>query len=102
MNMSAMAAVNIFMFYDPFGAKRYVAITDRHTKQDWAIQIIELLEVRSPTVEKIVSVVDNLNARIGSSLYEAFSIEYARRLLNQLEISDTSKDGSWHILPKLN
>jgi hypothetical protein len=30
---------NIFMFYEPFGGKRYVSITDRRTKRDWAIQI---------------------------------------------------------------
>jgi hypothetical protein len=49
---------NIFMFYEPFGGKRYVSITDRRTKRDWAIQIKELLDVRFPTAEKIVLVMD--------------------------------------------
>jgi len=86
---------NIFMFYEPFGGKRYVAITDRRTKRDWAIQIKELLDVRFPTEEKIVLVVDNLNTHNGSSLYETFSPEEARRLLNRLEIHYTPKHGSW-------
>lgn len=86
---------NIFMFYEPFGGKRYVAITERRTKRDWAIQIKELLDVRYPTEEKIVWVVDNLNTHNGSSLYETFSPEEARRLLNRLEIHYTPKHGSW-------
>jgi len=86
---------NIFMFYEPFGGKRYVSITDRRTKRDWAIQIKELLDVRFPTAEKIVLVMDNLNTHNGSSLYETFSPEEARRLLNRLEIHYTPKHGSW-------
>lgn len=33
---------NLFMFYEPFGGKRYVSVTDRRTKIDWAIQIKKL------------------------------------------------------------
>ena len=86
---------NIFMFYEPFGGKRYVSITDRRTKRDWANQIKELLDVHFPSQEKIVLVVDNLNTHNGSSLYETFSPEEARRLLNRLEIHYTPKHGSW-------
>lgn len=86
---------NIFMFFEPLGGKRYVTITDRRTKRDWAIQIKELLDVRFPTAEKIVLVVDNLNTHNGSSLYETFSPEEARRLLNRLEIHYTPKHGNW-------
>jgi hypothetical protein len=86
---------NIFMFYEPFGGKRYVSLTERRTKRDWAIQIKDLLDVRFPTQEKIVLVVDNLNTHNGSSLYETFSPEEARRLLNRLEIHYTPKHGSW-------
>jgi len=35
---------NLFMFYEPFGGKRFVSVTDRRTKKDWAIQIKELVE----------------------------------------------------------
>jgi len=86
---------NIFMFYEPLGGKRYVSITDRRTKRDWAIQIKELLDVRFPIAEKIVLVVDNLNTHNGSSLYETFPPEEARRLLNRLELHYTPKHGSW-------
>lgn len=33
---------NLFMFYEPFGGKRYVTATERRTKIDWAFQIKEL------------------------------------------------------------
>lgn len=86
---------NIFMFYEPFGGKRYVSITKRRTKIDWATQIKELLDVHYPTAEKIVLVMDNLNTHKGASLYETFLPEDARRLLNRLEIHFTPKHGCW-------
>lgn len=86
---------NLFMFYEPFGATRYVSVTDRRTKKDWAYQIKELLDVHYPTAEKIVLVMDNLNTHKGASLYENFPPAEARRLLNRLEIHYTPKHASW-------
>ena len=86
---------NLFMFYEPFGGKRYVSITDRRTKKDWAIQIKELLDVHYPNAEKVVLVMDNLNTHKGASLYEKFPPAEARRLLNRLEIHYTPKHASW-------
>ena len=86
---------NLFMFYEPFGGKRYVSVTDRRTKRDWAIQIKELLDVHYPTAEKVILVMDNLNTHKGSSLYETFPPAEARRLLNRLEIHYTPKHASW-------
>ena len=86
---------NLFMFYEPFGGKRYVSITDRRTKKDWAIQVKELLDVHYPNEEKIVLVMDNLNTHKGASLYENFPPAEARRLLNRLEIHYTPKHASW-------
>ena len=86
---------NLFMFYEPFGGKRFVSVTDRRTKKDWAIQIKELLDVQYPTAEKIILVMDNLNTHKGASLYEAFPPSEARRLLNRLEFHFTPKHASW-------
>jgi hypothetical protein len=86
---------NLFMFYEPFGGKRYVSITDRRTKKDWAIQIKELLDVHYPNVDKVVLVMDNLNTHKGASLYEKFQPAEARRLLSRLEIHYTPKHASW-------
>lgn len=86
---------NLFMFYEPFGGKRYVSITDHRAKVDWALQIKHLLDNHYPTAEKVVLVMDNLNTHTGGSLYEAFAPHEARALLERLEIHYTPKHGSW-------
>lgn len=86
---------NLFVFTEPLAGKRYLDVTDRRTKRDWAWQIKMLLDVHYPDAEKIVLVMDNLNTHHGSSLYETFEASEARRLLNRLEIHYTPKHGSW-------
>jgi len=86
---------NLFMFYESFGGKRYVSVTDRRTKIDWAFEIKELLDIHYPDAEKVVLVMDNLNTHTGGSLYQAFAPAEARRLLDRLEIHYTPKHGSW-------
>jgi hypothetical protein len=86
---------NLFLFFETLAGKRYVAVTDRRTKLDWALQIKELLDVRYPTARRVLLVMDNLNTHSGASLYEAFPPEEARRLLDRLEIHYTPKHGSW-------
>lgn len=82
---------NLFMFYEPLAGKRYVSVTDRRTKLDWAIHIKALLDVHYPTARKIILVMDNLNTHTGASLYEAFTPAVARRLLDRLEFHYTPK-----------
>ena len=86
---------NLFMFYEPFGGKRFLSVTDRRTKVDWAIQIKDLIDIRYPDAKKVVLVMDNLNTHAGASLYEAFEPQEARRLMDRLEIHYTPKHGSW-------
>jgi len=86
---------NLFMFYEPFAGRRHVAITDRRTKDDWAVKIKQLADVQYPQAEKIVLVMDNLNTHTGASLYEVFEPAEARRILNRLEMHYTPKHGSW-------
>lgn len=86
---------SLFMFYDPFGGKRFVSVTDRRTKIDWATQIKDLLDIRYPDTKKVILIMDNLNTHTGASLYEAFEPQEARRLLDRLEIHYTPKHGSW-------
>ncbi len=86
---------NLFMFYEPLAGNRYVSVTDRRTRLDWAMQVRNLMEVHYPTVEKVVLVMDNLNTHTGASFYEAFPPDVARQLLNRLEFHFTPKHGSW-------
>lgn len=60
---------SLFMFYEPFGGKRFVSITDRRTKVDWALQIKDLLDICYPDAKKVVLVMDNLNTHTGEVLH---------------------------------
>ena len=86
---------SIFMFTEPLKGWRHVTVRARRTKQDWAIQIRELLEVYYPKAKKIRLVMDNLNTHCLSSLYETFSPDIALCLAKRLEIHYTPKHGSW-------
>jgi hypothetical protein len=66
------------------GGRRYVAVSERRTKQDWARE-----------VKSIVLVMDNLNTHTLSSLYEAFPAAEAFEIAQKLEIPYTPKHGSW-------
>lgn len=86
---------NLFMFTEPLGGWRHVAVTDRRTKTDWAQQIRELLDVFYPDAKRVTLVMDNLNTHRLASLYEAFEPVEARRLTERLEVVYTPKHGSW-------
>ena len=83
------------MFMEPLAGCRWVDITERRTKLDWAHQIKELVDARYPQAERIVLVMDNLNTHTPASLYEAFDPTEAKRLAGKLEIHYTPKHGSW-------
>ena len=86
---------NIFMFFEPLAAKRYVDITNTRKAVDWALQIMDLVDHKYPDVKKIILVMDNLNTHKGASLYKAFPPEEARRILDRIEFHYTPKHGSW-------
>lgn len=86
---------NLFMMFEPLVGRRYVEVTDRRTKKDWAQVVKRLVDERYPTAEKIVLVMDNLNTHTPASLYEAFEPAEAKRLADKLEIHYTPKHGSW-------
>jgi len=86
--------VNLFLLCEPLQDRRWVDVTQRHTKTDWAHQIKELVDERYPEAEQIVLVMDNLNTHTPTSLYEAFEPKEARRLAHNLEIHYTAKHGS--------
>ena len=87
--------VNLFLFCEPLQGDRWVTVTERRTKLDWAARIKELVDVRYPNAERIVLVMDNLNTHTPGALYEAFPPAEAKRLTDKLEIHYTPKHGSW-------
>ena len=85
----------MFMVFEPLMGERHVSVTDHRTKVDWAKCIKDIVDTHYPEAAKITVIMDNLNTHRPSSLYQAFSPEEARRLLNKLEFHYTPKHGSW-------
>lgn len=87
--------LNLFLTCEPLTGRRWVTVTERRTKVDWAHQIKELVDARYPEAERIVLVQDNLNTHTPAALYETFPPAEAKRLLAKLELHYTPKHGSW-------
>jgi hypothetical protein len=91
---------NLFMFVEPLRGWRHVNVTSRRTKLDFAQQMKELVDVHYPRARKItpgnpLAGRDNLNTHRLSCLYEAFTPEEARRIIEKIEVVHTPKHGSW-------
>ncbi len=86
---------NLFMFFEPLATWRHVAVTDRRTAIDYAIQMKYLVDERYPDATKITVVHDQLNTHVPASLYKAFAPVEAKRILDKLEFHYTPKHGSW-------
>jgi DDE superfamily endonuclease len=86
---------NIFMANEPLTGRRYVKITERRTKSDWAAFIKEIADKHYPFAEKIRLVMDNLNTHKPAALYEAYPPKEAKRIWDRFEFIYTPKHGSW-------
>ncbi len=85
---------NIFIANEPLAGKRLTEVTERRTKIEWA-HFVKGIEEHYPDAIKITLVMDNLNTHKPGSLYEVFSPEEAKRILDRFEIIYTPKHGSW-------
>jgi hypothetical protein len=85
---------NIFMTSEPLKGKRYVKVTERRTKADWAMLIKEIASYYKDA-KKITLVMDNLSTHKPSALYEAFAPQEAKRIWDRFEFIYTPKHGSW-------
>jgi hypothetical protein len=85
---------SIFMASEPLKGKRYVKITGRKTKREWAF-FIEEISNHYKDAKQIILVMDNLNTHKGGSLYEVFEPERAKRLWDRFQFVYTPKHGSW-------
>lgn len=87
--------MNLFLGCEPLAGRRWVSVTDRRTKADFARELKDLVDVRYPAAERIGLVLDNLNTHSPAALYEVFPPAEAKRLAAKLEIHYTPKHGSW-------
>ncbi len=85
---------NVFIACEPLTGNRMVSVTERKTKQDWAIFMEEIAH-KYEMAEKITIVMDNLNTHEIGSFYETFKPEEAKTLYDRFEFVYTPKHGSW-------
>ena len=85
---------NIFIANEPLAGKRYIKVTERKTKRDWAC-FIEEIALEYKDADKITLVMDNLETHKPGSLYETFPAAKAKWLWDRFEFIYTPKHGSW-------
>jgi len=85
---------NIFLACEPLAGKRFVEITERKTKQDWA-RFLQNIASQYQGAQKITLVMDNLNTHTPGSFYETFLPDHAKALWDRFEFVYTPKHGSW-------
>jgi hypothetical protein len=86
---------DLFMVCEPLAGKRFVEITEKRRKLEWATVMKQVADVLYPQAEKIIVVLDNLNTHTPAAFYETFAPEEARRLVERFEFHFTPKHGSW-------
>jgi hypothetical protein len=86
---------NVFIACEPLAGKRYLQVSKRRTRKDWARFMHELLAEHYPQADKVVIVMDNLNTHSPASLNEVFPPQQAKALADRLEIHYTPKHASW-------
>ena len=86
---------DLFMVFEPLQGKRFVEVTEKRRKIEWATVMKQVSDEFYPQAEKIVVVLDNLNTHSPSAFYETFAPEEARRLVERFEFHFTPKHGSW-------
>ena len=85
---------NIFVANEPLQGKRYVKITERKTRIDWALFMEEVAEMY-PDAEIITLVMDNYDTHKAGAFYETFTPAKAKTLSDRFEFVFTPKHGSW-------
>ena len=86
---------NLFVFFDFQSGWRHVDVTERRTKEDFALQLKRLVDIYYPNSDKIHVVLDNLNIHKIAVLYEVFEPEEAARIRRRLQFHYTPVHGSW-------
>jgi transposase len=85
---------NVFMASEPLAAKRFVKVTERKTKPDWALFVKDIAE-NYKSAKRITLIMDNLGTHKPGAFYEAFTPQEAKEILDRFEFVYTPKHGSW-------
>ncbi len=87
--------VNLFVSVEPLTGRHRVRVSERRTAVDFAEELRHLVDIDYPLAESVVLVTDNLNIHSPGCLYEAFSPQEARRIIDKIEWHYTPEHGSW-------
>lgn len=87
--------VNLFVSVEPLTGRHRVRVSERRTAVDFAEELRHLVDIDYPLAECVVLVTDNLNIHSPGCLYEAFSPQEARRIIDKIEWHYTPEHGSW-------
>ena len=88
-------AAEIVMIVEPLGQRREIFVETDHKGNTWAIRIAYIAEQMYPNAKKITLVEDNLSSHKKYNLYNVFSAERARAIINKIDFVYTPKHGSW-------
>ncbi len=86
---------NIFLVSEPLKGKRYVEVTAKKTKIDWAKFVRKIADEWYRDVMKIILIMDNLATHKPAALYEVYPPVEAKRIWDRFEFVYTPKHGSW-------
>lgn len=86
---------DLFLVFEPLEGKRFVQVTEKRRRIEWATVMKYVADELYPHAEKIVLVLDNLNTHTNAAFYETFAPDEARRLGERFEFHFTPKHGSW-------
>jgi len=92
---SREGVVDMYMVVEALAGRREVLIKEDHKGTTYAKVITYIVEEMYKNAKKITLIEDNLSAHKLSTLYEVFSPERARAIIDKLEIVRTPKHGSW-------
>jgi len=92
---SRSGVCNVFMVSEPLAGKRYMKVTQKRTKKDWALLVQYICDKLYPNAKIITLIMDNLASHSAAALYETFAPAEAKRLWDRLDFVFTPKHGSW-------
>ena len=87
--------VDMYMMVEPLAGYRKVWVEENHTSRTYAEVIAHIAELIYPNAQTITLIEDNLSAHKLAALYEVFSPQRARSIMERIQVVRTPAHGSW-------
>ena len=86
---------NVFVMTEPKAGKRWLQVTRRRGRQEFAVFMKDLADTLYPKARRIHVVLDNLNTHGEKSFLETFGARQGRRIWRRFKFHYTPKHASW-------